>query len=217
VNAAEKRLKAANTAVEEARAAYANAQAELRALAAREADVAASIETTVADSVRGGKPVDVADARQHLRDVVDQRATAATVTFTPEQVIREREQERDRVIADEFMEIAPGVARDGHDILDAKAEAWQGLPGCRRAPLDPAERQLRARWEQLRAPLPALIRPPSPLAGPAGSILGARPLRRRSVVAAVGGRDRRAVAGDGGTRSPTAANPQHAIGVGRTP
>jgi hypothetical protein len=160
MNAAEKRLKAANTAVEEARAAYLNAQTELRALAAREADVAASIETAVADAVRGGKPVDVADARQHLRDVVDQRATAETVTATLEQVVREREQERDRVIADEFMELAPGVARDGHEILAAKAEAWQAYQAAV-APLDAAERQLRARWEQLRAPLPPPIRPPS--------------------------------------------------------
>jgi hypothetical protein len=156
MTAAQKREQAAEKAVADAMRALINARQEIAGLMAQEADIAASIEQAVADSVRTGKPVDVADARQHLRGIVDQRETAQTVAATLEQVVRERQQELAAARVADFPELRSALVKRAETIAERMEEIHRRY-AAELAPLDVEAGQLGAEWDTLRQTLPRAV------------------------------------------------------------
>jgi chromosome segregation ATPase len=136
MTAAEKRLAAAQAQVDEARQALANAQREARELAAQEADVA--------------------DARQHLRGIVDQRETAQTVAATLEQVVREREQERAAVILEEWPLLRSALEQRAGKLADRIGDVHARY-AAELEPLEAAAEQMQGEWAELRQHLPRMV------------------------------------------------------------
>jgi hypothetical protein len=159
MNAAEKRLHAAQAEVDKAKEALAHAQREVRDLAVQEGSVDQAIRVAIDEATRAGKAPSVDDARHHARSLADKRATAEQVVATLASVVREREEARDHQIAEDFPELVDGVARDAAKIHAGHAAALAAYEAATK-PLEQAERELRTRWQALTAPLPAPLRPP---------------------------------------------------------
>jgi hypothetical protein len=160
MNAAEKRLAAAQKTVDEAKAALGHAQREVRDLGAQEASVDQAIRAAIDEATRAGKPPSVDDARDHARGLADKRATAEQVVATLTSVVRERGEARDRQIAEDFPELAEAVERDLNKLRAEQAAVVAAYEEAME-PLRAAERGLVKHWAMITAPLPAPLRPAS--------------------------------------------------------
>jgi chromosome segregation ATPase len=156
MNAAERKLRAAEKAVEEAEDRLAGARLEVANLRGQAADVDAALTASIAEAVRGGAPVSVDDARAHARDLADERATAETIASTLEQVVADRLRDVEAVRLECFPELRSGLDTRAQKLADQIAAVHEKY-ARELEPLEAASEDLKAEWSSLRGALPRAL------------------------------------------------------------
>ena len=156
MNQAQRRVAAAEKALDDAQQALHNARAEAYTLAAREQNVDAAIREAIDTAVRDGKPADVGDAHATLRSIRDQRATAEAVAQTLVDVVREREQALAAARLADYPELRSALVKRADTIADRVADVHARY-AAELAPLEAETRQVQREWDALRRTLPRAV------------------------------------------------------------
>jgi hypothetical protein len=160
MNSAEKQLRAADERVQDAEARYTTAATEWRQAQAEADALDGETQRRVYDAATAGETVDVTDDRKRLAELRERLAMMVPVEAALRDGLRRAREDRDRLTAELFPDLAAGVARDGEKILRSRGEIMARYE-AELAPLERAERELHTRWEAMTKTLPAPLRPPS--------------------------------------------------------
>lgn len=158
MTAAEKRLKAADDAVQKARDRLASAGAEHANVATQAVELDAAIQRTIYQATTDGTNADVSDSRARLNGLRERAELIGPVVRALSDGVDRAEKARTALIADQFLELREALVSRAADVRAEREEMYQRHAQEERL-VAAKVADLEQRWRDYVAALPPPLRP----------------------------------------------------------